>query len=31
MSCVTDHTQVLAKLLGEHLHRTQREEVGETA
>ena len=31
MSCVTDHTQVLAKLLGEHLHQTQREEVDEIA
>ncbi len=31
MSCVTDHTQVLAKLLGEHLHQTQREVVDEIA
>jgi hypothetical protein len=31
MSCVTDYIQVLAQLLGEHLHQTQREAVDETA
>lgn len=31
MSCVTDHTQVLATLLSEHLHQTQKEAVGEIA
>jgi amino acid adenylation domain-containing protein len=31
MSCVTDHTQVLAELLGKHLHRTQKEVVDEIA
>ncbi|MBV9258096.1 MAG: hypothetical protein JO215_08770 [Ktedonobacteraceae bacterium] len=31
MSCVTDHIQVLAELLSEHLHRAQREVVDEIA
>jgi amino acid adenylation domain-containing protein len=31
MSCVTDHTQVLAELLSNHLHQTRREAVGELA
>ncbi|MBV9614854.1 MAG: hypothetical protein JO031_05265, partial [Ktedonobacteraceae bacterium] len=31
MSCVTEHTQVLAELLSEHLHRAQREVVDEIA
>jgi amino acid adenylation domain-containing protein len=31
MSCVTDHTQVLAELLSNHLHQTRGEAVGEIA
>jgi amino acid adenylation domain-containing protein len=31
MSCVTDHTQVLAELLSNHLQQTRREAVGEIA
>lgn len=31
MSCVTDHTQVLAELLGAHLQRTQREVADDIA